>query len=84
MGLLQEKRNSIANALELRLSNTNPWILWFKFDRSLQLSAQLTISIGIGSGNGLMLKENAWPELLMTQPTSTHQLPPDLNELRQQ
>ena len=25
-GLVQERRNSIANALELRLSCTNPWI----------------------------------------------------------
>ena len=25
-GLVQERRNSIANALELRLSFTNPWI----------------------------------------------------------
>ena len=25
-GLVQERRNSIANALELRLSGTNPWI----------------------------------------------------------
>ena len=27
-GLVQERRNSIANALELRLSCTNPSILW--------------------------------------------------------
>ena len=25
-GLMQERRNSIANTLELRLSCTNPWI----------------------------------------------------------
>ena len=30
-GLVQERRNSIANALELRLSGTNPSIWWFRF-----------------------------------------------------
>ena len=29
-GLVQERRNSIANALELRLSCTNPWILCYR------------------------------------------------------
>ena len=33
-GLVQERSNSIANALELRLSCTNPSILSLKYNRS--------------------------------------------------
>ena len=44
-GFMHERCNSIANALELHLSCTNPLIFWSKFDRSLFLRHQLTISM---------------------------------------
>ena len=37
-GLMQERRNSIANALELRLSYTNPLILWLLFHKNSMLT----------------------------------------------
>ena len=44
-GLVKERRNSIANALELRLSCTNPWICKLaKYDTNMSQTAYHQVS----------------------------------------
>ena len=50
-GLVQERRNSLANALELRLSCTNPSIEWYYF--CVPLCWLLRVWAGVASSSGL-------------------------------
>ena len=52
-GLMQERRNPSALAMELSLSCSNPTICWFKFCRSYSSLANW-LRIILGSGNGLL------------------------------
>ena len=41
-GLVQERRNSIANALELHLSCTNPWMCWLDLSNIINLCSEMS------------------------------------------
>ena len=57
-GLVQERCNSIANALELRFSYTNPWISKSSFCNSFEEQAPVDeIYVGAWSSNEMQ----TWP-----------------------